>query len=257
MSWTLGTVNVNGMRAAVRNGFPAWRGRSGCDVLCLQELRMQEDQMTGDHTEPRGWKRVQVDAEKKGYSGASVWSRLPVVDQGTGIGLDWADAEGRVAWMQLDRARVYSVYLPSGSSGEARQAMKERFMAHFFDWSRDLLATGAPIAICGDLNIAHAEADIHNPGANKKNSGFLPHEREWFSELLGLGWTDCFRAANPDAREYSWWSNRGQARALDRGWRIDYILASPALAATLESSSIVGRTPALSDHCPVLATFGA
>ena len=256
MPWTLSTLNVNGIRAALKNGFQGWRSRSGADVLCLQELRMQADEMEAEHSRPRGWRHVQTDAEKKGYSGVSVWSRLPVLGTRTGCGLDWADREGRIARMDLEQATVVSVYLPSGSSGEARQAMKEAFMDHFFEWSRCLLDEGRPVVLCGDLNIAHTAMDIHNATANKKSSGFLPHEREWFSRLLDLGWVDVWRALHPEAREYSWWSNRGQARQLDRGWRIDYQLASPDLAAKASRAWITGRQPALSDHCAVNVTYG-
>ena len=255
MSWTLSTLNVNGLRAATRKGFSEWRAENGADVLCLQELKMQADQVQDEHRPPPGWAPVQVDAEKKGYSGTAVWSRLPPRAQSSGCGLSWADAEGRVARLDLEPATVVSVYLPSGSSGPERQARKEAFMDHFLGWSRRLLDEGRPVVLCGDLNIAHTEQDIHNPVANKKSSGFLPHEREWFSRLLDLGWVDVWRRLNPGVQQYSWWSERGQARALDRGWRLDYLLASPDLAARAQRAWITGRSPALSDHCAVSATF--
>ena len=178
-----------------------------------------------------------------------------MLGESTGMGLDWADREGRVSRLDLEVASVVSVYLPSGSSGDARQARKEEFMARFAEWTRALLAEGRPVAVCGDLNIAHTADDIHNPSGNKRNSGFLPHEREWFTELLAQGWVDVWRACNPEAKTWSWWSNRGQARALDRGWRLDYILASPELAERVVDATIQGREPYLSDHCPVMATF--
>lgn len=254
MTWTLTTLNVNGLRAATRKGFQGWLRQAAPDVLCLQELRVAAADMDDDHRAPDGWRSVQADAQKKGYSGVAVWSARPPRHSAIGGGLGWADEEGRIARMDLDVGTVISVYLPSGSSGEARQAMKEEFMAWFLDWSRALLATGRPVALCGDLNIAHQEIDIHNPKANAKNSGFLPHERAWFSDLLALGWVDVFRAVNPGRQEYSWWSNRGQARALNRGWRLDYVLASPALAAQAEAAWIE-PTPNLSDHAPVSVRF--
>lgn len=256
MSWTLACLNMNGVRSAVRKGFRNWRPRSKADVFALQELRMQAHQMGPEHRAPRGWKSVQADAQKKGYSGSAVWSRLPVLGQSTGMGLDWADNEGRVARLDLAPASVISVYLPSGSSGPVRQAQKEVFMDHLFARSQEWLAEGRPMVVCGDLNIAHTKRDIHNPTGNKKNSGFLPHEREWFTRLLDLGWVDLWRHMNPEAQEYSWWSQRGQARALDRGWRLDYLLVTPDLAERAEACWIVGRKPALSDHCPVMARFG-
>jgi len=255
MSFSVCTLNVNGMRATVRHGFRNWRARTKVDVWLLQELRMQPDQMEAVHKAPRGWQSAQMDAEKRGYSGVAAWTRLDVTGSGTGCGLDWADKEGRVAWLDTAEGRMVSVYLPSGSSGEARQGMKEAFMDHFFDWSQAQLDRGGPVLMGGDLNIAHTAMDIHNPTGNKKNSGFLPSERAWFSTLLEQGWVDLYRHLNPEGEAYSWWSNRGQARKLDRGWRIDYLLASPELAARAEACWMVGRVPALSDHCGVMASF--
>jgi exodeoxyribonuclease-3 len=258
-SWTLTTLNVNGMRSAVRKGFVQWRPKDKPDVICLQELRIQTEQMESDHKQPRGWSRVQADAVKRGYSGVSVWSRLPVVDQGIGIGLKWADEEGRWAWMDVDApgigvVRVVSLYLPSGSSGELRQGMKEQFMDHLVAAMDAYLAAGKPAVICGDYNIAHCKIDIHNPTGNKKNSGFLPSEREWMSRLLERGWVDVFRACNPDSQVYSWWSNRGRARELDRGWRIDYQLATPDLA-DRATEAFIRRRAGLSDHAPVSVRY--
>lgn len=253
-TWTLATLNCNGLRSAVRRGFTDWYRRADPDVLCMQELRMQAADMDLAHQPPEGFASVQSDAEKKGYSGTAVWSRLHPLHTATGCGLDWADLEGRVSMMQLREALVVSVYLPSGSSGEARQAMKEAFMGHFADWAGGLLASGAPVVICGDLNIAHQEIDIHDPKGNAKNSGFLPHERAWFTRLLEQGWVDVFRRRNPTERTYSWWSNRGQARANNKGWRLDYQLASPVLAERAEACWI-DTGAGLSDHAPVLARY--
>ena len=261
MAFTLSTLNLNGIRAAARNGFHGWLAEADPDVLCLQELRIQADQMLSpEHQPPPAYAAVQADAEKKGYSGTAVWSKLPVLGQGIGCAFEDADREGRVAWMDLQDAagplRVYSMYFPSGSSGDARQAAKERFLDHIGDWLQPHLDLGEAVAVCGDVNIAHTEQDIHNPKGNAKNSGFLPHERDWMTGFLGRGWVDVFRQQNPDAATWSWWSNRGQARALDRGWRIDYILASPALAARAQACWITGSEPAVSDHCAVNARFG-
>ena len=258
-SWTLTTLNVNGMRAAVRKGFVQWRPKDKHDVICLQELRMQPDQMAAEHKAPRGWSSVQADAEKKGYAGVSVWSRLPVNASGIGIGLDWADAEGRWAWMDVEapgigEVRVVSLYLPSGSSGDLRQGLKESFMDHLLGVMDELTARGKPAVICGDYNIAHRKMDIHNPTGNKKNSGFLPHERAWMDTVLERGWVDVFRACNPEQQVYSWWSNRGRARELDRGWRIDYQLATPDLA-DRATTAFIRRHAGLSDHAPVSVRY--
>ena len=259
MSWTLTTLNVNGLRSAVRKGFTTWRPKEKCDVLCLQELRMQEDQMEKDHRPPRGWDAVRVQAEKKGYSGVAAWSRLPVLESGTTMDLDWADREGRCCWLVVDApgigpVKVVSLYIPSGSSGDARQRMKDEFLEHWLTKTQTFLDCGMPTVVCGDYNIAHREIDIHNPKANKKNSGFLPHERAWMDRLLAQGWVDVFRELNPDQQVYSWWSNRGRARELDRGWRLDYHIATPDLAARADKAWI-GRTAGLSDHAPVSVRY--
>ena len=254
-TWTLGTLNLNGIRSAVRKDFQKWRPRTKADVLCFQELRIQEVQMEKEHLPPRGWRRVQLDAVKKGYSGVSIWSRLPVRSVVQGGGWPEADDEGRIVRMDTSEAAVVSLYLPSGSSGEVRQGFKDTFMERFLEYSLALLSEGGASVICGDLNIAHTRQDIHNPTGNKKNSGFLPHERDWMSRLLDQGWVDLFRELNPEAQEYSWWSQRGRARLLDRGWRLDYILASPALAARARRCWIQGRKPHISDHCAVFAEF--
>jgi exodeoxyribonuclease III len=157
--------------------------------------------------------------------------------------------------MVTDQATIYSIYFPSGSSGLERQAFKDSFNEFVLDWLQPELDSGRPVAVCGDVNVAHTAADIWNPKGNLKNSGFLPHEREWMDRLLARGWVDVWRALNGEAQAYSWWSNRGEARARDRGWRIDYLLVSPSLAARAVSANIVGTMPYLSDHCPISATF--
>ena len=255
MSWTITTLNLNGIRASLKRGFAEWLAEASPDVLCLQELRMQAADMGPEHRPPVGWAGVQTDAERKGYAGAAIWSQLPPTATSVGVGLPDADAEGRVVRMDLEPATVLSVYLPSGSSGPERQAKKEVFMDHFLRFSAGLLAEGRPVVMCGDWNIAHTGRDIHNPKGNAKNSGFLPHERAWVDAMLAQGWVDVFRALHPSAQTYSWWSNRGQARALDRGWRLDYHLCSPDLAARAEDAWILPPARNLSDHAPVTVRF--
>ncbi len=254
MPWTLATLNLNGIRSATRRGFRDWLARAQPDVLCMQELRIQLSEMDADHQPPADWHTVQMDALKKGYAGTAIWSGLAprAVDRGTGLG--WADEEGRMVRMELPQATVFSVYLPSGSSGPERQARKDAFLEHFIGVTGDLLRGGGPVVICGDYNIAHREIDIHDPKGNAKNSGFLPHERAWMDALLAQGWVDLFRALNPTERTYSWWSNRGRARENDKGWRLDYLVASPELARRAERCWI-DKGAGLSDHAPVLARF--
>jgi len=254
-TWQLTTMNVNGLRAATRKGFVAWRDKLGTDAVLLQELRMQTDQFKAEHAPPPGWGGARSQAEKKGYSGVSCWTRLPVRQTTTDPGIALAVKEGRWAQVETPEATLVSLYVPSGSSGEERQGIKDRFSDDLMGVLDGLLASGAPVAVCGDINIAHTERDIHAPKRNAKNSGFLPHERQWMTQLLERGWVDLWRKMNPDDQAYTWWSNRGQARSKDRGWRIDYVLVTPALAERATACWIEGREPALSDHCAIHATF--
>lgn len=255
-TWRLACLNVNGLRSASKKGLMPFLHEGNPDVVCFQELRMQTDQLEDEHRPPSGWTAVQADAEKKGYSGASVWTRLPVLGHpSVRCGLPLADLEGRFCRVDTPEATLVSLYAPSGSSGEARQAVKDTFLGDLRGLMDRLLAEGKPVLVCGDLNIAHTEQDIHNPKSNKDSSGFLPHERAWMTELLASGWVDLYRHLHPAAQAYTWWSNRGQARALDRGWRIDYVLCSADLAERATACRLQGREPALSDHAAIWADF--
>lgn len=248
------TWNVNGLRAALSKGYARWLDTLRPDVVLLQEVRALPDQLPEGWAAPAGWHVAWHPAEKKGYAGTAVWSRAPLDEVRTGLG-DAPDSEGRVLRVRTGGVEVVSVYLPSGASGPERQASKEAWMARFAPWAAARLAEGGPIVIGGDLNIAHTPDDIHDPRGNAQNSGFLPHERAWLGALLDQGWTDAVRATEgPRRGPYSWWSNRGQARALDRGWRIDYLLASPNLAGRVHRTE-TWRPAALevSDHAPVVA----
>ena len=248
-------MTLNGIRAAEKRGFSRWLKRKQPDFLCLQELRAQPEQVDDALRQPAGYCSRWLNAEKKGYSVVSLCTRFAPDRYSPGTGLDWSDREGRALRADFEELSLISLYLPSGSSSEERQARKFEFMDHLFEWTAELLAEDRPIAICGDLNIAHDELDIHNPTGNKKNSGFLPEEREWFTRLLDQGWVDCLRERHPDEPGlYSWWSNRGRARELDRGWRIDYVLASPGLAGAVKDAWIEKRA-GLSDHAPVWVEF--
>jgi len=246
------TWNVNGLRAALKKGFAEWVDQQKLDVLMLQEVRALPEQLPSEWRAPSGWHVTWHPAEKKGYSGVSTWTRAPhqVVERGIG-GAE--DPEGRVLQVVCDGVRYVNVYLPSGSSGHERQAKKERWMADFLPLMAQMSALEEPVVVVGDLNIAHTENDIWNPTGNKKNSGFLPHEREWFTQLLQTGWVDAFRQEFGSVKgPYSWWSNRGRARAEDRGWRIDYALCNAA-AAKRVSGVRVDRHAGIpmSDHAPI------
>jgi exodeoxyribonuclease-3 len=247
------TWNVNGMRAALRKGFEDHLARVCPDVLLLQEVRALPEQLPLTCAAPEGWHVHWHAARKKGYAGVSVWSRRPMKVMGIGLGDGDEDHEGRLLRVKVDGVQIVSVYLPSGSSGEHRQAEKEKWMARFMPWAKALVKSRVPTVLGGDFNIAHTERDIFYAKSNEKTSGFMPHERAWFGDLLGLGWHDLVRRHYGEVQgPYSWWSNRGRARELDRGWRIDYLLANNAAAKRFVSAGI-DREAALtvSDHAPV------
>jgi exodeoxyribonuclease-3 len=245
------TWNVNGLRAALGRGFERHIKRLAPDVVMLQEIRCNPEQLEPRVANPRTWNVAWHPAEKKGYAGTAVWAKQPVSVVSTGA--DAFDDQGRVLHCRVGGVHVVSTYLPSGSSGEAAQARKDHWLDQFMPYALRLAALPEPVIIGGDINIAHTENDIHNPTANKRNSGFLPHERKWFGELLASGWTDAIREVAGDVKgPYSWWSNRGRARELDRGWRLDYLLLNKAAAARM-TGAFVTRKGGLevSDHAPV------
>lgn len=246
------TWNLNGLRAAIRKGFADFVKQINPDVLLLQEIRVTPEQLAAEWRDPDGWHVVWNPAQKKGYSGTAVWSREPIESVETGTGSRDPDSEGRVVTVTTGGVTLSSVYLPSGSSGPERQAVKDDWMVRFRRWA-DRKRKSGPYIFGGDLNIAHTERDIFHAKSNAKTSGFLPHEREWFGRLLKSGWHDLVREQQGDVDgPYSWWSNRGRARELDRGWRIDYLLANVEMQARVRDTSIcreAGLT--VSDHAPV------
>lgn len=245
------TWNVNGIRAALRKGFAEIVEQIQPDVLMLQEVRAEPDQLPPEWAAPPGWHVHWHPAERKGYSGTAIWSREPMEILGTG--LDAPDPEGRVVRALISGVEVVCVYLPSGSSSPERQVEKERWMSGFFPWAEEVVRRRRPVVIGGDLNIAHTEKDIFYAKANEDQSGFLPHEREWIGNVFDLGWRDFVRQHYGERQgPYSWWSNRGKARELDRGWRIDYLLGNAAAGKRFVAADICragGLT--VSDHAPV------
>ncbi len=245
------TLNVNGIRSADRRGFRDWLARATPDVLCLQEVRADEAAVEPALWRPEGWEVRWHPAQKKGYAGTAVWVRQPHSARFTvGNGHPRGDEEGRAVGAHLDGIDVWSLYMPSGSSGPDRQAWKYEYMEHVQPWLDALLASGRPTVVCGDINIAHTAMDIKNAKPNEKNSGFLPEERRWLDGLVKRGWRDLFREANPASQAYSWWSNRGNARANDVGWRIDHLWATPNVRVKAVE---IDRHASLSDHAPVTA----
>jgi exodeoxyribonuclease-3 len=250
----ISSYNVNGIRAAVKKGFVEWVQQTSPDVICLQELKADESQIP-DEIKTLGYHEVYHPAQKKGYSGVGILSKVEPELVKIGMGLDWVDAEGRVIMARINGVDIYSVYAPSGTSGDVRQGLKYEFLDAFEAFSRPLLEQTNPVVLCGDYNIAHKEIDIHDPVSNKKSSGFLPEEREWFTNYLGMGFKDVFRELYPDLKDtYSWWTYRAGAKGNNKGWRIDYHLASPELSKKALSAKIE-RELDMSDHVPVTIKY--
>jgi exodeoxyribonuclease III len=256
MTIRIATLNCNGLRACVRNGFWEWFNTCEPSVLCLQEVRFSKDSLDKKHSPPDGWHFVQVDAQKKGYSGVAIWSRFKPLSVSTSIGLPWADDEGRAVCMHFKEVDIWSIYFPSGTSGSHRQELKDQFLTFMSQKMSNWINKGRKVLVCGDVNIAHTRLDIFHDKSNAKNSGFLPHERQWMSDQISSGWVDIYRKHHPDAETYSWWSNRSKtARPNNIGWRIDYQLSTPSLALLSSKSWVDGPQPKISDHAPVIAEF--
>ncbi|MBW3539145.1 MAG: exodeoxyribonuclease III [Planctomycetes bacterium] len=245
------TWNINGMRAALRKGLSGFIERIQPDVLILQEIRVHPEQLPAEWAAPEGWHVAWHPAQRLGYAGVAVWSRQPFRIRCRGMDCD--DPEGRLLAVDVDGVRVVCAYLPSGSSGAHRQRHKERWMKAFLPWATQFTRSRHPVVLGGDLNIAHTERDIFYAKPNEKTSGFLPHERKWFGRFLGTGWTDFVRIQSGEIQgPYSWWSNRGRARELDRGWRIDYLLGNRAAEKRFATASILRDGGlVISDHAPV------
>lgn len=251
------TFNLNGIRSAASKGFYAWLAGQGADVVCLQELKAQVTDMTADMLNPPGFYGYFHYAEKKGYSGVGIYARRQPDRIIEGLGISDIDTEGRYLEVYFGALSIVSIYLPSGSSGEHRQAAKFAFMDQFWPHLKRLARSGREVILCGDWNIAHTEKDLKNWRANQKNSGFLPEERAWIGRVFDeLGFVDVYRRLYPDATDegYTWWSNRGQAWAKNVGWRIDYQIATPGIAARARSASIY-KAQRFSDHAPLCIDY--
>ena len=249
------TLNLNGIRSAARKGFLEWLPRQRADVICVQEIKAQAADMTDELLAPGGYRGHFHYAGKKGYSGVGIYSKITPDRVAAGLGVADIDAEGRYLRADFGKLSVISVYLPSGSSGEHRQQAKFHFMEKFYPHLKRLKAGGREIVLCGDWNIAHQEIDLKNWRGNRKNSGFLPEERDWLTRVFDeLGWVDVFRSIDPRPEQYTWWSNRGQAWAKNVGWRIDYQIATPGVAASAKKAAIYKDTR-FSDHAPLTIDY--
>ena len=251
------SANLNGIRSAHTKGFFSWLNQAEADVVCVQELKAQAADLSETLRNPAAYSGYFHYAEKKGYSGVGIYSRtLPdrIVE---GIGHPDFDAEGRFLRADFGNLSVISLYVPSGSSSPERQIAKYAFLDAFFPVLTALINEGRDIVICGDWNIAHHEIDLKNWKGNLKNSGFLPEERAWLSRIFDeLGWVDVYRRLYPEAGDtaYTWWSNRGQAYAKNVGWRIDYQIATPAIASRAYVGSVFKGTK-FSDHAPLIIDY--
>ena len=246
------TMNVNGLRAAVKKGVLPYLAGRDLDVVTLQEVRAQPEQLP---ELPHGYVDHWNTGERAGYSGVGVLSRSQPAAVETGIGHVELDAEGRVLLLRYPAFDLVSVYVPSGTTGNERQAVKMSFLDAFGAWVRERLETGRELLLTGDFNIAHTERDLARPKQNQTTSGFLPEERAWLSGFLELGLHDVVREqVGPGTEIYSWWTYRAGARQRNIGWRLDYQLATPGLAARATSAEIP-REPVFSDHAPVIVTY--
>lgn len=249
------TLNANGIRSAHRKGFFEWMHKQSVDIVCIQEVKAWTDQLDMEVLSPQGFHGFFNAAEKKGYSGVAMYTRKRPDRVSDRLGWDHADTEGRFLQADFGKLSVISVYLPSGSSGSDRQAIKFDFMDRFMPILEKIRRQKRHYILCGDWNIAHKEIDLKNWRGNRKNSGFLPEERAWMDDLFNrVGMVDAFRVVNQKEDQYTWWSNRGQAWAKNVGWRIDYQIISPTLKDKVKSADIY-KQERFSDHAPLIMQY--
>ena len=257
------SYNVNGIGAAYRKGLQDWLDLQTPHIVAMQEVRIQVNDLTEAMRHPKGYVGHFNLAERKGYSGVGFYMNdtLQAENVHIGMGCEEFDPEGRLIRADFSTASIVSAYLPSGSSGDERQQAKYRFLERFETWISGMMRehheTGREFILCGDWNIAHTENDIKNWRGNQKNSGFLPEERAWMTKVLNdLGWKDVYRHVHPDTTDecYTWWSNRGRAWDNNTGWRIDYQIATPGIAATAQRCHIY-KDVRISDHAPLTIEY--
>jgi exodeoxyribonuclease-3 len=245
------TYNVNGLRAAMGKGMLDWLSLVNPDVLCLQEIKANPEQVDLSGFEALGYRHFWYPAQKKGYSGVAIFTKLQPIHVAYGCGIKAYDDEGRVLRIDFADMSIMSVYHPSGSSGDLRQEFKMKWLDDFSNYINRLKKTIPNLLLCGDFNICHKPIDIHNPKSNANTSGFLPEERAWMEQFINSGFVDTFRHFNKDPHHYTWWSFRAGSRAKNLGWRIDYNIVTQAMESRLKSASILPDAMH-SDHCPVL-----
>lgn len=245
------SYNVNGIRANIKKGLLPWLAEQDPSIICLQEIKLDDPQLVEPQFRSMGYHCYWFPAVKKGYSGVGLLSKLAPKSITLGMEIPEYDGEGRVLRAEFDDFTLLSCYFPSGSSGDARQAFKMKFLEDFTVFIEKIQNEGKKLIICGDVNICHQSIDIHNPISNAKSSGFLPEERAWVSTFLGVGFIDAFRHLHPEeAHQYTWWTYRAGAKSKNLGWRIDYFFLSsdllPRLASCQHHPDVL-----MSDHCPI------
>jgi exodeoxyribonuclease III len=243
--------NVNGLRAILKKDFFKFIEEEDPDILCLQETKLQENQLTEEITKIEGYNSYFSFAEKKGYSGAAVYSKEKPINILHGFGENKFDNEGRILILEYSEFTLMNIYFPNGQMNEDRLSYKMEFYDYFLNYANNLVTEGKKLLICGDYNTAHTEQDIKNAKANEKSSGFLKIEREWIDKYIQNGYTDTYRFLNPDKIKYSWWSYRFSARERNTGWRIDYHFVSNNLLDKVKDAEILNDVMG-SDHCPIM-----
>ncbi|MBW1295857.1 exodeoxyribonuclease III [Aquimarina litoralis] len=245
------SYNVNGIRAALKKGFIEWLQQADPDVICLQEIKANKEQLELDVFAEAGYSyNYWYSAQKKGYSGVAILSKTEPKHIEYGTGIDYMDHEGRNLRADFDGVSIMSMYLPSGSNLD-RLDHKLKYMADFQEYVNELKKTYPNLVVLGDYNICHQAIDIHDPVRNKNVSGFLPVEREWIGNFMESGFIDSFRHFNSEPHNYSWWSYRANARANNKGWRLDYGMVAEPLRDKLERAVILSEAKH-SDHCPIM-----
>jgi exodeoxyribonuclease-3 len=245
------SYNVNGIRAAIKKGFIEWLKTDPGDIICLQETKATKDDLSVKEINDLGYADYWFSAQKKGYSGVSVFTKIKPDHVEYGTGHKVSDDEGRVLQLDFGDIRLMNAYFPSGTSGDERQGFKYKWLDEFILYIEKLRRDYPKLILCGDYNIAHKEIDIHDPKGNKNSSGFLPAERAWMDKFFETGWVDCFRQFHPEPHRYSWWSQRfPTVRLQNKGWRIDYINVTTNLQKNINNAEIYPDIKH-SDHCPV------
>lgn len=243
--------NVNGLRAIAKKNFLEWIGDENPDILCIQETKLQENQLEDNIKNIEGYYSYFSFAQKKGYSGVATYTKEKPISVKYGIGIEKFDSEGRILITEFKDITLFNIYFPNGQRDEERLQYKLDFYEALFNYCDELVKQGKNLVICGDYNTAHNEIDIKNPKANEKTSGFLRIERDWLDKIIERGYTDTFRNMNPDKIKYSWWSYRFKARERNAGWRIDYHFVSNNLLNRVKNTEILNDVYG-SDHCPIM-----